>query len=35
MTPYYSVFLVEAEQRNPGLFDLLGRSYAAGVRTAF
>ncbi len=35
VTPYYSVFLGQAQQTNPGLFDLLGRMYTAGVRFSF
>jgi iron complex outermembrane recepter protein len=35
ITPYYSVFLGYAQQTNSGLFDLLGRSYVAGVRLSF
>jgi outer membrane receptor protein involved in Fe transport len=32
VTPYYSVFLGYAQQTNPGLFDVLGRRFTAGVR---
>jgi outer membrane receptor protein involved in Fe transport len=32
ITPYYSVFLGYAQQTNSGLFDVLGRTYVAGVR---
>jgi iron complex outermembrane recepter protein len=35
ITPYYDVFQGNATQTNSGLFDLLGRSYVAGVRVAF
>lgn len=35
VTPYYSAFLGYAQQTNPGLFDLLGRTYTAGVRFSF
>ncbi|HEX6998325.1 MAG TPA: TonB-dependent receptor [Gammaproteobacteria bacterium] len=35
VTPYYDAFLGYAVQTNAGLFDLLGRSYVAGVRVSF
>ncbi|MBN1237331.1 MAG: TonB-dependent receptor [Gammaproteobacteria bacterium] len=35
VTPYYSVFLGYALQTNSGLFDLLGRTYVAGLRLSF
>lgn len=35
VTPYYSVFLGHGIQTNSGLFDLVGRSYVAGLRFSF
>lgn len=35
ITPYFSPFLGYAIQTNPGLFDLLGRTYTAGIRFSF
>src|SRR5690606_1711272 len=35
VTPFYDVFLGYARQTNSGLFDLLGRTYTAGLRFSF
>lgn len=35
VTPYWDAFLGYSRQANPGLFDVLGRNYVAGVRVSF